>query len=137
MSRTARREVPQALVDALARNWLDRPPRTAPALFDEAVTRMTEAELQREVEALTRQLGLLKYHTKYSLGSDPGFPDLVIGSPRWHSVLFVELKRHGHDPRPNQTEWLNATQGEVWRPADFHDGRIHQALAALALGGAA
>lgn len=52
-----------------------------------------------------------------------GFPDLVLVRDR---VIFVELKREGEHPRPDQVEWLNGlsragAEVYVWTLADFDE----------------
>ena len=80
------------------------------------------------------------YHTRYSLRSTAGFPDLVLVRPP--RVVVAELKRQGgkltegrlrHDPRgyprwiDGQEEWLRAlaqcpgVETYVWYPADLRD----------------
>lgn len=39
---------------------------------------MSEADLLATVERMCKLLGFRYYHTRYSRGSVPGFPDLVI-----------------------------------------------------------
>ena len=39
---------------------------------------MNESELQNAVKIAAKHLGFEVYHTHYSIGSDPGFPDLHI-----------------------------------------------------------
>jgi hypothetical protein len=46
----------------------------------------------------------LVYHTKYSIGSQPGFPDLIIAG---HGVvLAVECKGPTGTVSDKQTEWI-------------------------------
>ena len=40
--------------------------------------KMTEKQLQASIVRMAKQLGYLCYHTTYSIGSERGFPDLVI-----------------------------------------------------------
>jgi hypothetical protein len=95
---------------------------------------MSEAELERQVRRLARDLGLLEYHTHDSRRSPGGFPDLVCVGPG--GVLFRELKRQGKSPTPAQQQWLDALAAAgqdagVWRPEDLLSGRIGQELAAI------
>lgn len=52
----------------------------------------------------------------------PGFPDLLlVRRPR---VIWVELKREGEEPAPEQVGWLEelkacGQQVYVWRPSDW------------------
>lgn len=52
-----------------------------------------------------------------------GFPDLVLVRDR---VIFVEMKREGESPRPDQIEWLNDLRSAgaevyVWTIADYYE----------------
>lgn len=72
-----------------------------------------------------------------------GWPDLVLVRPRDRRLLFVELKRNGEQPSPEQVEvldvlrsleypvWLNnkpLVEVAVWRPADMDSGLIPECL---------
>jgi len=76
--------------------------------------------LLREVVNLARVYGWLHYHTLYSLGSEEGFPDLVL--VRGNRMLFVELKRSQKERlRPAQKVWHEAINRAnrvclVWTP---------------------
>lgn len=109
-----------------------------------------ESAFQRDVIALARELGWgttihaakqmaeqaaqyrvavppldgLIYHPRYSLGSEPGWPDLFLGRRRDHRALFRELKLD--DGRISQRqgevlELLGAVGLDVgiWRPRDW------------------
>ncbi|MGI8477819.1 MAG: hypothetical protein ACR2OO_15820, partial [Thermomicrobiales bacterium] len=39
---------------------------------------LTEAQLQSAIERAAKSLGFLVYHTRYAVGSAPGFPDLIV-----------------------------------------------------------
>lgn len=59
----------------------------------------------------------------------PGWPDLVLVSPRRKRVAFVELKRDGAEPRHDQLAVghvleRSGLEYHVWRPADLDDGTI-------------
>jgi hypothetical protein len=83
---------------------------------------MTEKELQSAIKTAALHLGYLCYHTHYSIGSDPGFPDLhVIG----HGRQFVfEFKGPRGKVSPAQERWIAAYRAVgvdariVW-PADY------------------
>ena len=49
-------------------------------------------------------------------GVRPGVPDLFLPVARggWHG-LFIELKRKGGRVRPEQTEWIEALEGQMYR----------------------
>jgi hypothetical protein len=91
---------------------------------------MTEAELQLEVEAMCDHLGLWHYHTANSIGSDKGWPDLVITG---RGILFRELKSSGGIVSGDQAlvGWkLKAARQDwaVWRPRDLFNGTIERQL---------
>jgi hypothetical protein len=72
---------------------------------------------------LAAQLHWSVYHTRYSIGSTAGFPDLVLVRER---VIYAELKRETGKPTGNQLVWLdilhNARQEVyLWRPSDLMD----------------
>ena len=92
----------------------------------------TEATFQRSLVLTARDYHFrLVYHTKFSLGSDPGFPDLVLVNDTGRCVV-VECKRVGKEPTARQRDWLEAL-GKVpgietyhWTPADWN--AIHEVL---------
>lgn len=68
----------------------------------------TEAQFQRALVKTARDYGFaLVYHTRFSIGSDPGFPDLVLVNEYGRCVI-VECKRVGKEPTEKQREWLRA-----------------------------
>lgn len=100
----------------------------------------SEDDLLREVRRLALVFRWRLYHTRYSLRSTAGFPDLVLVRPP--RVLVAELKRQGgkltegglrHDKRgyprwvDGQEQWLAAlahcpgVETYVWYPADLKD----------------
>jgi len=96
----------------------------------------TEDDLLRFVRNTAGALDYAVYHTKYSLRSDAGFPDLVLCHRKTGRTVFAELKREGKWPtlgRVNargrwtsgQKEWLGwlARDNEcyLWWPSDQHD----------------
>jgi len=92
--------------------------KTRPPLTGADVRAMTERDLQRNVIQLARDLGWgvtqsaakriateasqfgvpvppldgLIFHPHYSLGSEPGWPDLTLIRRRDHRLIFAELK---------------------------------------------
>ena len=70
---------------------------------------VTESQLQNAVVGALRQMGYLTYHTRYSLGSNPGFPDVVAIRPP--HVIFIELKRENGAVTVTQREWIRAAAG--------------------------
>lgn len=100
----------------------------------------SEDMLLNNVRHTARLCNYLVYHTRFSIKSDAGFPDLVlVGGPRGSRLIFAELKREGRWPTEGhlskgliprwiagQAEWLDAlshTLAEVylWWPSDIHD----------------
>jgi Holliday junction resolvase len=87
--------------------------------------RATEAEYQAQLVQAARLLGYSVYHTTFSIGSDRGFPDLVIVG---HNRLIVlEVKSEKGKVRPGQQEWIDAfasvpgVVARVVRPSDEDD----------------
>lgn len=136
-----------------------------------ALRSMTEAQLQAEVIRVARSLGWgitlaarrtmleeaaqygveappldgLIYHPRYSLGSEPGWPDLCLVRRRDRRLLFAELKSERGVLSPRQAEvlellgaitwWPLRSDGAeptiavfVWRPSDLASGRIAEVL---------
>lgn len=92
---------------------------------------MMEDELQTNVEHALLVFGWRSYHTRYSIGSAPGFPDLI--AVRGDRVLAAELKREGKSPTRAQDAWLDdlAVAGVevfVWYPSEWIDGTIESVL---------
>jgi hypothetical protein len=93
--------------------------------------RMTEAELQAAVVKMAGLMGYRSYHTKFSVGSDRGWPDLVLCRPP--RLVVIELKRTGKHPTPAQDAWLEALaacgiETYVFTPVDWHAGMIDEVL---------
>lgn len=91
-----------------------------------AGARLSEEQWQAHVMNAARDLGwTLRYHTRDSRGSAPGFPDLVICRPP--RLIYAELKIE--DPKRGtvtleQRAWLNGLEAcgqivYVWRPSDW------------------
>lgn len=92
---------------------------------------MTEEQLQREVEKMCDDLGLLHWHDNFSRRNRPGFPDLVIVGTV--GVLFAELKSADGRLKPAQREWCVRLRAagqhyRLWRPADLESGEIWETL---------
>lgn len=86
------------------------------------------------IRQLAEHLSLTIYHCHDSRGSDPGFPDLVIVG---RAVLWRELKPEQGDLRFYQRLWARRLRAagqnfSIWRPADWHSGRIRRELEVLA-----
>ena len=98
---------------------------------------MTEAQLLRQVRSLANHYGWLIYHTKFSVGSDPGYPDLTLAHPSGR-IIWAELKRQKGTVTEAQQKWLDALVDAVvsmlnvgvylWRPSDLMEGTIADAL---------
>jgi VRR-NUC domain len=93
---------------------------------------MKEAELQEAIVEMARWLGFkLIYHTKYSIQSAAGFPDLVlVGRGR---LIFAEVKSDTGKLTPSQLAWYAGlldvgAEAYVWRPADWKSGTIERSL---------
>jgi hypothetical protein len=68
----------------------------------------TEAELMNAIANNARQLGYLVYHAKVSIGSRPGFPDLVIVG---HGAIFaIETKGPRGVVSDDQKQWIQELQ---------------------------
>ena len=87
---------------------------------------MNERQWTTIVRRYARQGGWRAYHTRYSVGSDPGFPDFILirKTPEGRSIgLAVELKNEKNRLTETQKEWLGMFHGasfeaDVWRPDD-------------------
>lgn len=85
---------------------------------------LTEAQWQQQVINLARVLNWDVYHTRYSLGSQAGFPDLTLVKPG-RKLVFLELKRESGKASPSQLAWiarLNETDhavAMVAKPSDW------------------
>lgn len=117
---------------------------------EERPTWTSEAEFQRDLIALARDCGWgitvaaannlaveagqygvdappldgLVYHPRYSLGSDPGWPDLFLVRRRDRRVLIRELKTDKGVVGRRQAEVLElltavGLDAGIWRPADW------------------
>lgn len=83
----------------------------------------TEVAWQRTVIEAAAMLGWHHFHVQYSIGSQRGFPDLVLVHPD-HGVVYAELKSERGKVRPEQVTWINllrdaGQQAFVWRPSDW------------------
>jgi len=92
---------------------------------------MTEAQLQAAIVAMARHLGWRIYHTRNSIGSDAGWPDLAL--VRGSRLVLAELKTAKGRLSPFQERWLEALEATpaevfVWRPADWTDGTVERVL---------
>ena len=94
---------------------------------------MTEAELDRAVQRICRDLNLLVFHDWDSRHSGAGFPDLhILGT----DVIYAELKTERGQLRPAQAEYRDArTRGGkqwfLWRPSHLASGEIANTLTTI------
>jgi VRR-NUC domain-containing protein len=103
--------------------------------------KLTEQQLQNAVIDLARQLGWKVAHfrpaqTKHGWrtpvqADGRGFPDLILARDR---LIAAELKTDTGRLTDHQEAWLTTLEHAgvttaVWRPADWWDGTIDQALA--------
>jgi hypothetical protein len=95
---------------------------------------VTEAELKSTVISLARMKGWLIHHDLPAMSrngrwathieGDVGFPDLVLLSPHYGQILFVELKSEKGRTSSSQDNWLGAlgvagVECHVVRPSDL------------------
>lgn len=104
---------------------------TATLSADAYHRRMTEAQLQACVVKAAGLLGWRHFHDTFAIGSDPGFPDLILCRPP--RLLAIELKRDGKRPSQAQAVWLEdlgacGVETFVWTPSDWHGGVIDEVL---------
>jgi hypothetical protein len=98
---------------------------------------MTEADLQAQAVELAEILGLVALHVRQPRtegGEWKGFPDLLIIAPGG-GIMFRELKMPGKQLRAPQRDWAAILAGQdhgVWKPHDWHSGRVRAQLEALA-----
>lgn len=92
--------------------------------------------MEREVRRLLQvyRLGTTSFHVPDARRMTPGLPDWIIIGRR---VLWRELKSDYGAVSREQTRmgYLLQAAGEdyaVWRPVDFHSGRIERELEGLA-----
>lgn len=99
--------------------------------------RWSEHEFQKEVLALAKEHGWSHaYHSYFSKRSEEGFPDIVLVRPQTGELIFAELKAEKGRVTPAQQSWHRAlctTRSRgigvfIWRPSDWNQGRIHEAL---------
>jgi hypothetical protein len=67
---------------------------------------MTEADVQRGITDLLKRLGFTVYHTRFAIGSDRGFPD-VVGVRDDGKMVVVECKGPRGRLSDDQHGWLD------------------------------
>lgn len=65
----------------------------------------SEASIQKRIVAAAKMLGWTVYHPAYSIGSDPGYPDLTCVHPT-RGVLWLELKSAKGRVSERQEHWI-------------------------------
>lgn len=93
---------------------------------------VAERTFQAQVEQYARLMGWLFFHTRYSMKSVAGFPDLVL--LRGDRMVVAELKTVVGKTSKAQDEWLAAflripgVRVFIWRPDDASWAQIEQVL---------
>lgn len=100
---------------------------TPPQGAEAVAAALSEANLQRHVVALARQLDYLVYHAHDSRHSAAGFPDLI--AIRGAEMFVIECKREKGKLTADQWEWLNAftnmgSYAFVLRPRHWFAGKV-------------
>lgn len=96
------------------------------------VPKLTEADMLKGIKFVAKQFGYLVFHNTYAIGSDRGFPDLVIVG--YGCTWFLELK--GPKPRisDEQKEWIQALYSAGNNAQFVHPGDYGVILAELQQG---
>jgi hypothetical protein len=95
--------------------------------------RLTEKQWLAQVRTYARTQGWLTYHTLRSVGSEPGWVDLVCLKPP--VLVLTELKTTQGRLTPHQQQWLEGLQQvttiatHLWRPE--HWDQVVQVLAGV------
>jgi len=85
---------------------------------------LTEAQWEQQIRSMAALLGWTRvYHTYDARGSDKGYPDLTLVSPRF-GVLWLETKGRTGRPSLKQIDWIEELQtaGEhayIVKPEDY------------------
>jgi hypothetical protein len=100
-----------------------QPGQKAKAAQLAALRSMTEAQWMAKVRQIAKLYGWTSYHTRNSIGSDHGWPDLVLANASQRRTVFAELKRETGKPTDAQIQWLAHLEScgfevAVWRPRD-------------------
>lgn len=102
---------------------------TAAEFAQQQAATCTEKQLQTAITAAAKRGGWLIYHTYFSRGSQPGYPDLHLVHPGLGISIFRELKTQSGQTSAFQKAWLAALTAAghdagVWRPIDWFNGTI-------------
>ena len=98
----------------------------------ELLANRTEAQFQRHVLSTAKGFGWdLEYHTRISVGSNAGFPDLVLVRERDRRVVWMELKGPKTAIRAAQVAWVESLvacgqEAYIFRPCD--EERVQEVL---------
>jgi len=98
----------------------------------ELLANRTEVVFQGHVIRSARGVGWdLVYHTKLSIGSAKGFPDLVLVRFRDKRVVYMELKGLKTAIGPEQQRWIDGLvacgqEAYIFRPCD--EERVQEVL---------
>jgi len=83
------------------------------------ISALSEREFQAEVMDIANKLGWRFYHTHDSIGSQAGFPDLVM--VRGKRLIFAELKTEKGKLSKQQVGWITdlglCVPVYLWRPS--------------------
>jgi len=82
---------------------------------------ISERQFQAAVMKIAAQLGWTFYHTYDSIGSQAGFPDLVLAKQD-QCLIFAELKTEKGKVSKEQQKWMDLLDRTgvyvyVWRPS--------------------
>lgn len=111
------------------------------AAFGSGRQAMTEGDLVAVILAECRRLGITRvYRTPRAdragvSSGGRGFPDLVIAAPA--GMVMRECKSRGGETSADQDDWgwhlhRAGVDWAIWRPEDWHSGRIRAELRQLA-----
>jgi len=106
---------------------------------------MTHTELQDAIATLAIALGYRVFHTQtvqlasgghltpYKYPTSKGFVDLELVHKAGKGILYIECKVGRDKLSDEQEEWQaayksNGANHYVFRPADWHSGRVEQVL---------
>ena len=113
-------------------------PRFETITLEEFKRKTSHKEFEKDIDELFALFGYdLVYKTWKSLHSPKGFPDRVAVRVKDKRKVWVELKKEGDEPTPEQVQWLEALKavGEevyLWYPHDYDEAaRILQEVRGL------
>lgn len=79
--------------------------------FSPSFLKMTEMQWQKTIEQSLKQFKWTFYHTRYSLGSEAGYPDLTCFHHEF-GQMWIEVKTEAKSSvlSPNQHRWIAQIQ---------------------------